>query len=1250
MKIYEALGTVADRPPPHIDILELFSGTSKFTIHASKHRLNALQPMDLDHGQDFHDPQVRKTIILAMKKYKPWTTLLGIRCTKWSQFNINLNYAWRPEQLRREQEAEMPLVDFAYLACEVQYKGGRYFLVENPVNSRLWTLQPIKTILSWPDVWTSTLDTGAFGAEVDGHMIAKPMMFMGNVPGLAQVINKRLTPEQKLYCTPIQGRLTTASGEYPDGLVHTILEHIAKVVKLREPQRFNINAVFAVAQPVQDLSEWDEIIAGVLQQFERTSKRPYLIDPSTDLGKKICDLMRMDAVRIQAVWTPTTRRLPPSALLEMTHRGALLQFTDNTRKLELEHLSELQFPKQRFEKPVQVGILTYGVMREVQGPPQQQQGEPSSLPLRDLPTDVSFPGLPEGIPVDTRRMVARLHLNLGHPSAQELTRMIAHYGGAPGHVLSCIQHLHCATCHRLKDVQKARPATTPSFTVGQFADEVQGDLFYVRLLNGENIGVLGLVDRATGFHQAITCNTRDSHLTFMQYLDIWVKPYGVPYRLLLDPDPTFRGEFQRQAEALGTTVDYCPAEAHWMIGAVERRNATLRCILEKLIDQWTVLDLEQFNRILPLAVHAMNSFTFTRGRTAYQAVFGRIPRLPGGLFTDDHSLASSPSTLNQPNNMLAKAEMIRAEAQKHLIDFNISQQLKRAMLRKTRSTQYAELQPGQPCAYWRWQRRGPKKRGAWVLSRFLAWDPSAPTKLAWVRSGNTSVLVTAEQLRTAVGFENWAPTAEDVKALKDASISFGDHLTAEEEAIEDGSGPPPPPDAHEGDLQPMEGPPVTMSVPAAPAVTAIVPSPATPSLSAPLQQQPPLQLPLHQQQAISTTNIQMDSPTFATATHQQTTHIHQRFGRSPSRGRVREASRTPPPQRRSIAARQTPAIAEQTQPALQDEQHTSTASAQQAALPSATDALDAAQQVSQQDATPSIDPATGVSIDEQQQPQPAEQQHGEEMLVFTPPELAESPAIVSVDSSPQVSPRQAGDATPLLEDPYLPQDDQPSSADPGQPSQLQPEAESSEPSLLPQKRHFDALMMFDISHLGELGLCHQWPDGSPEIGTATGSTRYFEAYAQTDQRLQDVAPIGKAPDEIDTTDSETESENEKPSSQPRMTRQEAKQLDRELPWREVLTMPQAHIQKFLQAIEKEANSWAEWRSIKPLTADEIAKVKGDPMLRRRVMRSRAAYRDKNRQRGELRAKCRIVVLGHCDLDIFNLTRSSPGRQSTCCLL
>ena len=106
-------------------------------------------------------------------------------------------------------------------------------------------------------------------------------------------------------------------------------------------------------------------------------------------------------------------------------------------------------------------------------------------------------------------------------------------------------------------------------------------------------------------------------------------------------------------------------------------------------------------------------------------------------------------------------------------------------------------------------------------------------------------------------------------------------------------------------------------------------------------------------------------------------------------------------------------------PALQDKQQPEPASAQQAALPSASDALEVAQQVSQQSAAPSILPANGISIDEQQQDtQPAEQKQSEETL-FSPQEIAESPAIVSIDSSPQVSPQhsQAGDAAPLLQPP-----------------------------------------------------------------------------------------------------------------------------------------------------------------------------------------------------------------------------------------
>ena len=78
----------------------------------------------------------------------------------------------------------------------------------------------------------------------------------------------------------------------------------------------------------------------------------------------------------------------------------------------------------------------------------------------------------------------------------------------------------------------------------------------------------------------------------------------------------------------------------------------------------------------------------------------------------------------------------------------------------------------------------------------------------------------------------------------------------------------------------------------------------------------------------------------------------------------------------------------------------------------------------------------------------------------------------------------------------------------------------------------------------------------------------------------------------------------------------------------------AHIQKFLEGIEKEANSWAEWRSIQPLTAAEAARVRADPALRKRIWRSKAAYRDKRRGQGQLKAKC---ALGHNNPCIYDIT-------------
>ena len=129
----------------------------------------------------------------------------------------------------------------------------------------------------------------------------------------------------------------------------------------------------------------------------------------------------MDLERIQVVWAPTTRRLATGYDFPYTHRGALIQYADSSRFLKRKSLEEIRFPKQRFAK-VQAAIFVYGAAQhepELQ-PAAQVDTDSNLLPLSSLPTDITFPNLKKDSPMEVRRLTARLHLNMGHPSSQEL--------------------------------------------------------------------------------------------------------------------------------------------------------------------------------------------------------------------------------------------------------------------------------------------------------------------------------------------------------------------------------------------------------------------------------------------------------------------------------------------------------------------------------------------------------------------------------------------------------------------------------------------------------------------------------------------------------------------------------------------------------------------------------------------------------------------------------------------------------------
>ena len=570
-------------------------------------------------------------------------------------------------------------------------------------------------------------------------------------------------------------------------------------------------------------------------------------------------------------------------------------------------------------------------------------------------------------------------------------------------------------------------------------------------------------------------------------------------------------------EKHGVHVEVIPAEAHWRIGLVERRNSVLRDILERVIDSQAVMTEEDFDTALESAVHAINSMTYTHGRPAYMAVFGQIPRLPGGLLEDDRSLCTNVEPL--PGAM--RPDVLRAEAVKAIAEINVSQALRRALLRKTAaSPKDLQIEPGQNCAYWRWQNprsKSTKKRGGWVVARFLANDPDG--RSAWLHSGNTTIQVSLEQLRSAHGFENWQPSREDIAAIKDGATSIQKDLWEDHRA----DGPPRDEDEYDYDLEVEMPQPLALPL-------------AVPSTE---HQQPAAS----QQQHQDTQTTPRPQPA---QQHNTSMEYHQHTTTNVNTGDLHlSVSQSAPPQQPASTSRfgMTRQDRAQYVPLRPGRGRSRTPSRQLAP---------ASQHTTGGASTP-------TAVATLPAPAQAQQQHLDigEMAPVTPPELQAAdhvtPTASQAASNSNPQPPVSGDTTPPLPELVdLTTDEQqqpPASTDPYQHMELQ---DQQPPTLveLPQKRPHEALL---IQSYGLEPPPYNW-DGSPDQpNLANPSTTFARTAAAVLQREGHPVLVTDLTVNRDNDSDDESSSNEKQDPAERMlTRKEAKTLDREIPWRQIL--------------------------------------------------------------------------------------------------
>ena len=172
--------------------------------------------------------------------------MLEIDCRHYNLFNKNLNYSHRPEVWEDLQHQDRPLLVFTASVAKRQWESSRFFFIENPQRSELWAMPEITRLASLHGVYEFTLDSGAFGATINGNPVIKPFKIMTNLPGLDEVLQRRLSQQQRAMCTPIEGAATRQSQEYPEEMCRELLQHLRQHVARTQPARFCVHQALPV--------------------------------------------------------------------------------------------------------------------------------------------------------------------------------------------------------------------------------------------------------------------------------------------------------------------------------------------------------------------------------------------------------------------------------------------------------------------------------------------------------------------------------------------------------------------------------------------------------------------------------------------------------------------------------------------------------------------------------------------------------------------------------------------------------------------------------------------------------------------------------------------------------------------------------------------------------------------------------------------------------------------------------------------
>ena len=206
-------------------------------------------------------------------------------------------------------------------------------------------------------------------------------------------------------------------------------------------------------------------------------------------------------------------------------------------------------------------------------------------PVQEIPSlepDIPNPDpTAEEAPQSVKRALLRLHKNLGHPSSQDLIRILKH-SGASSEAIAQVKDLECTVCQNAKQPSAALPAKVNHVSI--FNEKIGLDVKY---LNGwktnQRVPCVSIVDYATSLQivaPIFECETAEILKGVLR--DSWISWAGIPMHLEMDSSkPNLSNALAEFCENSGIQVHHKPL---MHIGSWERLRGMASGSKESLIE------------------------------------------------------------------------------------------------------------------------------------------------------------------------------------------------------------------------------------------------------------------------------------------------------------------------------------------------------------------------------------------------------------------------------------------------------------------------------------------------------------------------------------------------------------------------------------------------------------------------------------------------------------------------------------------